>query len=147
VIVASVEQRTIARYQLLFASQVDGRPARRCTKTSELRACKRGRFFFLAASCIRSPFIEIESAARSSICRIFVLRLDLLLLLNRPRRGACAGMPHTKVNIIALRRSVDEKIFQRVLALGWGERFFAYPAMNREARKSRLRTHPNDLVS
>jgi hypothetical protein len=38
-------------------------------------------------------------------------------------------MLHTKVDVIALLRSIDEKIFQRVVAVSCGERLLTYFVM------------------
>ena len=56
---------------------------------------------------------------------------------------AFRGMVHTKVNAVVLFCFVDKKIFQNVLAVCWGERFFADSAMNQAARKFAVRTHTN----
>ena len=42
---------------------------------------------------------------------------------------------------------VDKKIFQNVLPVCWGERFFADSAMNQAAWKFGVRTHTNKLVA
>ena len=42
---------------------------------------------------------------------------------------------------------VDKKIFQNVLPVCWGERFFVDSAMNQAARKFGVRTHTNKLVA
>jgi hypothetical protein len=78
-----------------------------------------------------------------------------MLLLNcRPilngtglcgRTGVC--MFHTKVDAIALLRFVNKEILQHVVAVCCGERLLAYPAMNREVPKFRLRSHANKLVA
>jgi hypothetical protein len=41
---------------------------------------------------------------------------------------------------------IDKKIFQNVLPVCWGERFFADSAINQAARKFRIRMHTNMLV-
>src|SRR5262245_16579891 len=56
-------------------------------------------------------------------------------------------MLHAKVNAIALLRFVNEEIFQRIVAVGWGKRFFAELAVNRTCRMLRLRPHANELIS
>jgi hypothetical protein len=40
------------------------------------------------------------------------------------------GVVHTKVSAVVLFSFVDKKIFQNVLPVCWGERFFADSAMN-----------------
>jgi hypothetical protein len=51
------------------------------------------------------------------LCLVVVLGLDLLLLMYcRPRCGTGSWVFHTKVNAIAFSCSVDEKIFQSILA-------------------------------
>ena len=42
---------------------------------------------------------------------------------------------------------VDKKIFQNVLPVCWGKRFFADSAMNQAAWKFGVRTHTNKLVA
>src|SRR5262249_46720257 len=56
-------------------------------------------------------------------------------------------MLHAKVNAVALLRFVNEEIFQRIVAVGWGKRFFAELAVNRTCRMLRLRPHANELIS
>jgi hypothetical protein len=41
-------------------------------------------------------------------------------------------MLHTKVDVIALLRSIDEKIFQRIVAVSCGERLLTYLAIKKE---------------
>ena len=57
------------------------------------------------------------------------------------------GVVHTKVNAVVLFCFIDKKIFQHVLPVCWGERFFADSAMNQAARKLGIRTHTNKLVA
>ena len=40
------------------------------------------------------------------------------------------GVVHMKVSAVVLFRFIDKKIFQNVLPVCWGERFFADSAMN-----------------
>src|SRR5215510_13906785 len=56
-------------------------------------------------------------------------------------------MLHAKVNAVALLRFVNEEIFQRIVAVGWGKRFFAELAVNRTCCMLRLRPHANELIS
>src|SRR5262249_29315168 len=56
-------------------------------------------------------------------------------------------MLHAKVNAVALLRFVNEEIFQRIVAVGRGKRFFAELAVNRTCRMLRLRPHANDFIS
>src|SRR5215831_20058929 len=56
-------------------------------------------------------------------------------------------MLHAKVNAVALLRFVNEEIFQRIVAVGWGKRFFAELAVNPTCRMLRLRPHANELIS
>src|SRR5262245_49959644 len=56
-------------------------------------------------------------------------------------------MLHVKVNAVVLLRFVNEEIFQRIVAVGWGKRFFADLAVNRTGRMWRLRPHANELIS
>src|SRR5262249_20802289 len=56
-------------------------------------------------------------------------------------------MLHAKVNAVVLLRFVNEEIFQRIVAVGWGKRFFAELAVNRTCRMLRLRPHANELIS
>ena len=60
---------------------------------------------------------------------------------------ALRGMVHMKVNSIVLFGSINKKIFQNVLPVCWGERFFADSAINQAARKFGVRTHTNKLVT
>ena len=57
------------------------------------------------------------------------------------------GVVHTKVSAVVLFCFIDKKIFQNVLPLCWGERFFADSAMNQAARKFGVGTHTNKLVA
>jgi len=54
---------------------------------------------------------------------------------------------HTKVSAVVLFCFIDKKIFQNVLPVCWGERFFADSAMNQAAPKFGVRTHTNQLVA
>src|SRR5262249_12892772 len=56
-------------------------------------------------------------------------------------------MLHAKVNAVVLLRFVNEEIFQRIVAVGWGKRFFADLAVNRTCRMWQLRPHANELIS
>jgi len=56
-------------------------------------------------------------------------------------------MLHAKVNAVVLLRFVNEEIFQRIIAVGWGKRFFADLAVNRTGRMWRFRPHANELIS
>src|SRR6516162_2812274 len=56
-------------------------------------------------------------------------------------------MLYAKVNAVALLRFVNEEIFQRIVAVGWGKRFFAELAVNPTCRMLRLRPHANELIS
>src|SRR5262249_41456160 len=56
-------------------------------------------------------------------------------------------MLHAKVNAVVLLRFVNEEIFQRIVAVGWGKRFFADLAVNRTGRMWRFRPHANELIS
>jgi len=60
---------------------------------------------------------------------------------------AFRGVVHTKVNAVVPFCFIDKKIFQNVLPVCWGERFFADSAMNQAARKFGVRTHTNKLVA
>ena len=60
---------------------------------------------------------------------------------------AFRGMVHTKVNAVLLSCFIDKKIFQNVLPVCWGERFFADTATNHAARKFGVRTHTKKLVA
>jgi hypothetical protein len=53
---------------------------------------------------------------------------------------------HVKVNAVALRCSVDEKIFQNARSICWRERFFADLAMKQVLRQFGVPTHANQLV-
>src|SRR6516164_1345405 len=57
------------------------------------------------------------------------------------------GVVHTKVNAVVLFCFIDKKIFQHVLPVCWGERFFADSALNQAAQKLGIRTHTNKLVA
>src|SRR5262245_27214452 len=57
------------------------------------------------------------------------------------------GVVHTKVNAVVPFCFIDKKIFQHVLPVCWGERFFADFAMNQAARKLGVGTHTNQLVA
>jgi hypothetical protein len=59
---------------------------------------------------------------------------------------AFRGVVHTKVNAVVLFCFIDKKIFQNVLPVCWGERFFADSAMDQAARKFGVRMHTNTLV-
>ena len=52
-----------------------------------------------------------------------------------------------KVDAVMLSCIVYKKIFQHVLPVCWGERFFADSAMNQVAPMFRLRAHANQLVA
>ena len=69
------------------------------------------------------------------------------LALNAASTLAFRGVVHTKVNAVPLFCFVDKKIFQNVLPVCWGERFFADSAMNQAARKFAVRKHTNKLVA
>ena len=69
------------------------------------------------------------------------------MALNAASMLALRGMVHTKVNAVVLFCFVDKKIFQNVLPVCWGERFFADSAMNQAARKFAVRKHTNKLVA
>ena len=69
------------------------------------------------------------------------------MALNAASTLAFRGMVHTKVNAVVLFCFVDKKIFQNVLPVCWGERFFADSAMNQAARKFAVRKHTNKLVA
>ena len=56
-------------------------------------------------------------------------------------------MLHAKVNAVVLLRFVNEEIFQRIVAVGWGKRFFAELAVNPTCRMLRLRPYANELIS
>src|SRR5262249_26737877 len=56
-------------------------------------------------------------------------------------------MLHAKVNAVVLLRFVNEEIFQRIVAVGWGKRFFADLAVNRTGRMWRFRPHADELIS
>jgi len=62
------------------------------------------------------------------------------LALNAAPTLAFRGMVHTKINAVVLFCFIDKKIFQNVLPVCWGERFFADSAMNQAARKFGIRT-------
>ena len=68
-------------------------------------------------------------------------------LLTATSTLAFRGMVHTKVSAVVLFCFIDKKIFQNVLPLCWGERFFADSAMNQAARKFGVRTHTDKLVA
>jgi len=57
------------------------------------------------------------------------------------------GVVHTKVNAVVPFCFIDKKIFQDVLPVCWGERFFADSAMNQATRKFGLCNHTNKLVA
>jgi len=67
--------------------------------------------------------------------------------LNAAPTLAFRPMVHTKINAVVLFYFIDKKIFQNVLPVCWGERFFADSAMNQAARKFGVRTHTNKLVA
>ena len=69
------------------------------------------------------------------------------LALNAASTLAFRGVVHTKVNAVPLFCVVDKKIFQNVLPVCWGERFFADSAVNQAARKFGVGTHTNKLVA
>ena len=69
------------------------------------------------------------------------------LALNAASTLAFRGVVHTKVNAVPLFCFVDKKIFQNVLPVCWGERFFADSAVNHAARKFGVGTHTNKLVA
>jgi hypothetical protein len=75
----------------------------------------------------------------------------LLLLLNCGPifNGTGARMPHMKVNaVVPLPSSLaDKEIFQSILAVCCGERFFADLAMHKVTRKFWLGAYANELVS
>ena len=54
---------------------------------------------------------------------------------------------HTKVKAVVFFCFIDKKIFQSVLTVCGGKRFFADRAMNQMVRKFRLRTHANNFVA
>jgi len=56
-------------------------------------------------------------------------------------------MLHAKVNAVVLLRFVNEEIFQRIVAVGWGKRFLADLAVNRTCRVLRLRLHADEPIS
>jgi len=68
---------------------------------------------------------------------------SVLTAVSTPFRG----MVHAKVNAVLLFCFIDKKIFQNVLPICWGERFFADAATNQTARKFGIRTHTNELVA
>jgi hypothetical protein len=47
-------------------------------------------------------------------------------------------MVHAKVNAVLLFCFIDKKIFQNVLPICWGERFFADAATNQPVQSSKL---------
>ena len=70
-----------------------------------------------------------------------------LLATNRGFDARLSGVVHTKINAVVLFCFIDKKIFQNVLPICWGERFFADAATNQTARKFGIRTHTNELVA
>jgi len=62
-------------------------------------------------------------------------------------RSATSRRDAPAFNAVVLFCFIDKKIFQNVLPVCWGERFFADSAMNQAARKFGVRTHTNKLVA
>ena len=75
------------------------------------------------------------------------MRRPARLGANRGFDARLSGVVHTKVNAVVLFCFIDKKIFQDVLPVCGGERFFADSAMNQAARKFGVRTHTNKLVA
>src|SRR5262245_43896720 len=61
--------------------------------------------------------------------------------------AALQSVVHMKVDAVVLFYFVYKKIFQHVLPVCWGERFFTDSAMDQTARKFAVRTHANKLVA
>jgi hypothetical protein len=70
-----------------------------------------------------------------------------LLGANRGFDARLSEVVHARINAVVLFCFIDKKIFQNVLPVCWGERFFADTATNQAARKFGVRTHTNELVA